>query len=101
MKKTSAILLLLCCNALFIFLEVHKQGQYVKLSYDLQKLQSRITILEKEHSNLLYNLHAEQQPDIIEKKVEQQMSMQRIELKNILRAPKESMMQSTQPIKGV
>lgn len=101
MKKTSAMLLLLCCNALFIFLEVHKQGQYLTLSYQIQKLQSQLNILEKEQSNLLYNLHAEQQPDIIAQKAEQQMLMQPIELKNILRAPKESTIPSTQTIQGV
>ena len=84
MKKTTAILLFLCCNAFLVFFEVHKQGQYLKLSYELQKLQSQIAILSKQHSDLIYALHAQQQPSNIQNIVEQQMAMKPIELKQIV-----------------
>lgn len=83
MKKMSAIVLFFCCNALLIFFEVHKQGQYLKLSYDIQKLQTQICDLTKEQSNLIYALHALQQPDIIEAVAEKQLAMKPIELKKI------------------
>jgi cell division protein FtsL len=89
MKKTSAILLFFCCNALLIFLQVHKQGQYLKLSYELQKLQSQITLLNKQHSDLIYALQAQQQPHSIQDIAEKQMAMQPIELTKIKFTPKQ------------
>ena len=86
MKKTSAILLFLCCNALLIFFEVHKQGQYLQLSYQLQKLQSQISILHKEHDHLVYALHELQQPNIIQNIAETKFGMKPIELKKIRQA---------------
>lgn len=83
MKKMSAILLFFCCNALLIFFEVHKQGQYLKLSYEIQKLQTEICTLSKEQSNLIYSLHKLQQPDIIQKVAKKKLNMKPIELKNI------------------
>lgn len=90
MKKTTAILLFLCCNALLVFFEVHKQGQYLKLSYEIQKLQSQIAILNKQHSDLVYSLHAQQQPHLIYEIAEQQMGMKPIELKTIQTVPTEN-----------
>jgi cell division protein FtsL len=87
MKKTSAILLFFCCNALLIFFEVHKQGQYLTLSYELQKLQSHITLLSKQHSDLTYALQAQQQPHIIQNIAEKQMGMLPAELSKIKVAP--------------
>ena len=83
MKKISAILLFFCCNALLIFFEVHKQGQYLKLSYEIQKLQNVITTLTKEHNDLMYTLHTLQQPDAILKFAEKQLLMKPIELKSV------------------
>ena len=83
MKKMSAVVLFFCFHALLIFFEVHKQGQYLKLSYDIQKLQTQICDLTKEQSNLMYGLHALQQPDIIEKIAEKKLAMKPIELKKI------------------
>lgn len=83
MKKISAIVLFFCFNALLIFFEVHKQGQYLKLSYEIQKLQAEICTLTKEQSNLIYSLHKLQQPDIIQKTAEKKLGMKPIELKNI------------------
>ncbi len=83
MKKMSAIVLLFCCNALLIFLEVHKQGKYLKLSYDIQKLQAEICSLTKQQNDLLYSLHAFQQPDVIREIAEKKLVMKPIELKNI------------------
>lgn len=83
MKKISAISLFFCCNALFIFFEVHKQGQYLKLSYETQKLQESMHELRKEKSNLIYSLHNLQQPDIIQTIAHEKLKMKPIELRNI------------------
>ncbi|MDP3788523.1 MAG: hypothetical protein Q8Q60_04405 [Candidatus Chromulinivorax sp.] len=83
MKKMSAIVLFFCCNALLIFFEVHKQGQYLKLSYEVQKLQAEICNLTKQQNDLVYELHALQQPDIIKDTAEKKLGMKPIELKNI------------------
>lgn len=79
----SAIVLFFCCNALFVFFEVHKQGQYLKLSYEMQKLQAEIYNLTKQHHDLIYALHALQQPDAIKEIAQQKLLMKPIELKNI------------------
>ena len=83
MKKISAIVLFFCFNALLLFFEVHKQGQYLKLSYEIQKLQAEVCTLTKEQSNLTYSLHKLQQPDIIQDIAEKKLAMKSIELKNI------------------
>ncbi len=83
MKKMSAIVLFFCCNALLIFFEVHKQGQYLKLSYDIQKLQTEICHVTKLQNDLVYALHRLQQPDIIKDIAEKKLAMIPIELKNI------------------
>ncbi len=78
MKKMTAIVLFFCCNALLIFFEVHKQGQYLKLSYEIQKLQTEIGTLTKEQSNLTYALHQLQQPDNIQEVAEKKLNMKPI-----------------------
>ena len=87
MKKMTAIVLFFSCNALLVFREVHKQGQYLKLSYEIQKLQAEICNLTKQHNDLVYELHALQQPDIIKDIAEKKLGMKPIELKNIKRVP--------------
>jgi len=83
MKKISAIVMFFCFNALLLFFEVHKQGQYLKLSYDIQKLQTELSHLSKEKDSLLYALHKLQQPDKIQETVEQQLNMKPIEIKKV------------------
>jgi len=90
MKTISAIILFFCCNALLIFFEVHKQGQYLKLSYEIQKLQTEITTLTKQQNELTYSLHKLQQPDIIQEVAEKKLNMKKIELKNIKSMPTET-----------
>ena len=85
----SAIVLFFCFNALLIFFEVHKQGQYVKLSYEIQKLQAEVCNLTKEQNDLIYSLHKLQQPDIIQDIAEKKLAMKPIELKNIIRLDKD------------
>lgn len=83
MKRMTAIVLFFSCNALLVFFEVHKQGQYLKLSYEIQKLQAEICTLNKQHNDLIYELHALQQPDKIQEVAEKQLGMKPIELKNV------------------
>ena len=83
MKKISAVTLFFICNALFVFLQVHKQGRYLQSSYEIQKLQQRLEKLKQQHSKLLHSLYELQQPDNIAKTAKNNMLMQPIELKNI------------------
>lgn len=83
MKKMSAIVLFFCFNALLIFFEVHKQGQYLKLSYEIQKLQEKIYTITKEQSDLIYSLHKLQQPDNIQDIAQEKLAMKPIELKKV------------------
>ncbi len=83
MKKNSALLLLLCCNALLVFFQVHQQGLYVKMSYELQKQQAQLRQLKEEQAQLIYQLQKAQQPDIIQEIAEKDLQMIPIALKNI------------------
>ena len=85
MKKMSAVVLFFCFNALLIFFEVHKQSHYLKLSYEIQKLQTQLHELVKQKSDLTHALHTYQQPDNIKDIAEKKLSMKSIELKNIKR----------------
>lgn len=87
MKKITAILLFFFCNALLVFLQVHKQGQYLKLSYEVQKLQSQIAQLKQEQNNLIYLLYSLQQPDKIQNFAQIELGMEPIILKTIKIAP--------------
>ncbi len=87
MKKITAILLFFICNALLVFLQVHKQGQYLKLSYEVQKLQTQVTQLKQEQNNLIYMLYNLQQPDKIQKFAQTKLGMEPIILKTIKIAP--------------
>lgn len=83
MKKTSAIVLFFCFHALLIFFEVHKQSNYLKLSYDIQKLQTQLNELIKQQSTLIHTLHTYQQPSLIQEIAQEKLSMQPIELKDV------------------
>lgn len=83
MKKITAIVLFFCFNALLIFFEVHKQSHYLKLSYEIQKLQTQFHELTKKKSNLVHTLHQHQQPSRIQQSAEKKLSMKHIELKDV------------------
>ena len=83
MKKITAIVLFFCFNALLIFFEVHKQSHYLKLSYEIQKLQTQFHELTKQKSNLVHTLHQHQQPSQIQQSAEKKLSMKHIELKDV------------------
>jgi len=83
MKKISAIILFICFNALLILFEVHKQGQYLKISYEIQKLQTKLSELIQQKSEAMYILYKYQQPDIIKKIAEEKLAMKPIELKDV------------------
>lgn len=83
MKKITALIIFLCCHALLIFFEVHKQGQYLQVSYDIQKLQTQVTELLKQKNNATYTLHSLQQPTIIADIASKELGMKKIELKQI------------------
>lgn len=83
MKKISAVVLFFCFHALLIFFQVHKQSHYLKLSYDIQKLQTQHAQLSQQKSHLLHTLHTYQQPCHIQAIAEKKLSMKSIELKDV------------------
>lgn len=87
MKKISALILFFCCNAALIFFEVHKQGKYLKLSYEIQKLQAQVCNLSKQKTDLTYELYSLQQPDKIQEVAIKDLNMKNIELKNLKTVP--------------
>jgi len=89
MKKISAIVLFFSCNAGLIFFEVHKQSKYLKLSYQTQKLQAQICQLDKQKTELTYELYQLQQPDKIQDIAIKNLGMKNIELKKIKKVVKD------------
>lgn len=83
MKKISAIVLFFCFHALLIFFEVHKQSHYLKLSYDIQKLQTELSELAKQKSQLMHTLYRYQQPCDLQEIAEKKLLMKPIELKDV------------------
>jgi len=83
MKKMTAIILFFCFNALLIFFEVHKQSHYLKLSYEIQKLQIQFHELTKQKSHLMHTLYKHQQPSQIQHHAEEKLLMKPIELKDV------------------
>ena len=83
MKKISAIVLFFCFHALLIFFEVHKQSNYLKLSYEIQKLQTQLNELTKQKSTLTHTLYTYQQPCNIKDIAEKKLFMKPIELKDV------------------
>ena len=86
MKKISAIVLFFCTNALLIFFEVHKQGQLIKVSYEIQKHQTTLSNLKKEKRAITFKLLELQQPNIIKEFAKENLNMQPIQLKNVKKA---------------
>jgi len=86
MKKIPVFVLFFCFQALLFFLQVHKQGKYLKISYDIQKLQAQLIDLEKQKCNLFYKLYRHQEPNIVADIAEKKLMMQPIELKDVKKA---------------
>lgn len=89
MKKISAIIIFFSFNAILIFFEVHKQSKYLKLSYEIQKLQTQICNLSQKKTDLTYELHKLQQPHQIQDIAIKKLTMQNIELKKVKKINKD------------
>lgn len=83
MKKTSAIVLCICINALLIFFQVHKQSQIIKVLRDIQQQQKQFNLLLQKKRTLKFNIHQEQQPDKIKAIAQEQLTMKPISLKKV------------------
>ena len=54
------IVIFVATNLLFIFLQIHKQSQFVRLSYDKQRLEKEHETLLKERNDFVHKLYLQQ-----------------------------------------
>ena len=74
-------MLTLCINLSIIFLLIHKQNKFIKLLYELQKLQENKSELLQEKKALTLNFHKGQQLSAIQTFAKNNLHMNSISLK--------------------
>lgn len=57
MKKSSFLALFIAVNVGFILLHLHKQSQFIQLSYTKQKIEAEMTHLHKQKQELTHQLY--------------------------------------------
>lgn len=58
---------LMVMNLLFIFLQIYKQSQFVKISYGWQRLEKEQQQLNKKRNDLIHQLHLQQDSKNVKK----------------------------------
>ena len=54
------VVIFVATNLLFIFLQIHKQSQFVRLSYNKQRLEKEHESLLKQRNDLVHKLYLQQ-----------------------------------------
>ena len=62
-------------NLLFIFLQIHKQSQLVKISYSRQRLEKEQMLLNKKRNELVHQLHLQQSSKVVKKYANKQLGL--------------------------
>ena len=72
---TSLVSLFLVVNLLFIFLQIHKQSQFVKISYARQRLEKEKEHLTKQKNDLAQQLLLQQSRKNVQNYASKQLNM--------------------------
>lgn len=81
---TSAIgTLFVVVNLGFLFLQIHKQSQFVKLSYGKQRLEKELGQLEKQRNDLVHRLYLQQSHKTVQKYATNKLGFQSTSVKQI------------------
>jgi hypothetical protein len=81
---TSALLVVfVLVNLIFIFLQIHKQSQFVKISYAHQRLQKEKDHLIRRRNELIHQIHLQQSRKNVQKYAQDQLGMCETNVKQI------------------
>lgn len=70
-------------NVLFIFLQIHKQSQFVQLSYARQRLEKEKELLLNQRNKLVHQLHVQQSRKNVQKYAQDHLGMGQTSVKQI------------------
>jgi len=69
------VIIFIVTNLCFIFLQIHKQSQFVKLSYTRQRLEKERAELEKKRDELTHQLYIQQSSKTVKKYASDKLGM--------------------------
>lgn len=73
---TSAVVVIfVTINLLFIFLQIHKQSQFVKLSYSRQRLEKEQEQLIRQRNDLVHQIYLQQDRKHVQKYASDKLGM--------------------------
>ena len=70
------VVVFVATNLLFIFLQIHKQSQFVKLSYSRQRLEKEQDQLNKQRNDLIHKIYLQQSRKNVKKYATSKLGMQ-------------------------
>lgn len=70
-------------NLLFIFLQIHKQSQLVKISYSRQRLEKEQDQLTKKRNEVVHKLHLQQSSSVVKKYATKQLGLRNTNVNQI------------------
>lgn len=73
--NSSLIIFFVIINLSFIFLQIHKQSQFVKLSYRKQQLEKEQDQLVKHRNELVHKIYLQQNPKAIKQYATHELNM--------------------------
>src|SRR3990167_5873121 len=77
------IVIFVMTNLLFIFLQIHKQSQFVKLSYANQRLEKEKYQLIRQRNELVHQLYLQQSRKNVQKYAQDQLGMHETSVRQI------------------
>lgn len=85
-KNNLFIYVFIAINLLFIFLQIYKQSNFVKLSYKKQRLEKEKDLLIQKKDNLNQKFLELKNPNLVKNSVTQNMKMKKIGINQIRKA---------------
>ena len=85
-KNNLFIYIFIAINLLFIFLQIYKQSNFVKLSYKKQRLEKEKDLLVQKKDNLNQKFLELKNPNMVKNSVTQNMRMKKIGINQVRKA---------------
>jgi sortase (surface protein transpeptidase) len=82
-KKKLFIATFVATQLFFIFFHIHKQSQFIKLSYEKQKYEKLAKELAQKKQSILQSLHIAQNRSAIKSYAEQELKMKKVRLDQV------------------
>lgn len=70
-------------NLTFVFLQIYKQSQFVKLSYHRQRVEKELIQFNKQREDLVHKLHLKQSSKSVKKYANKNLGMQNTKVAQI------------------